>query len=189
MVGSPFKGYDHMLSSVPKAHFHRLGRNFYSLHASGVPSRRPIFDVWDGTFTLCMLPEFRPGGPFSSFGTELLLPACFRSSVLKACFHPLGRNFHDSRKFREISGCLEHGTSSTPRIISNEKQSPNGLCFIVGGDGGSRTHVQEYFRKTFSERSRLLLFRLPVALRQTRGSLSRRYSYATGRSRKRSLHA
>ena len=111
------------------------------------------------------------------------------SSVPEPHFHRLGRNFHDSRKFREISGCLEHGTSSTPRIISNEKQSPNGLCFIVGGDGGSRTHVQEYFRKTFSERSRLLLFRLPVALRQTRGSLSRRYSYATGRSRKRSLHA
>lgn len=61
--------------------------------------------------------------------------------------------------------------------------------FKSGGDGGSRTRVQEYFRKTFSERSRLLLFRSPVALRQTRGSLSRGYSYATGRSRKRSLHA
>ena len=32
-----------------------------------------------------------------------------------------------------------------------------------GGDGGSRTHVQEYFRKTFSERSRLIRFRSPVA--------------------------
>ena len=36
-------------------------------------------------------------------------------------------------------------------------------AIVIGGDGGSRTHVQEYFRKTFSERSRLLLFRLPVA--------------------------
>ena len=42
-------------------------------------------------------------------------------------------------------------------------------AIVIGGDGGSRTHVQEYFRKTFSERSRLLLFRSPVALRQTRG--------------------
>ena len=41
--------------------------------------------------------------------------------------------------------------------------------FRSGGDGGSRTRVQECFRKTFSERSRLLLFRSPVALRQTRG--------------------
>ena len=32
-----------------------------------------------------------------------------------------------------------------------------------GGSGGSRTHVQEYFRKTFSERSRSLLFRSPLA--------------------------
>ena len=157
--------------------------------ACRLPSQRPIFTVWDGTFTPCMPPAFRPGGPFSTFGTELLLPACFPSSVPEALFHRLGRNFHGLRMFRETSDCLEHGTGSTPRIISNEKQSPNGLCFIVGGDGGSRTHVQEYFRKTFSERSRLLLFRLPVALRQTRGSLSRRYSYATGRSRKRSLHA
>ena len=34
---------------------------------------------------------------------------------------------------------------------------------FFGGDGGSRTHVQEYFRKTFSERSRLIRFRSPVA--------------------------
>ena len=137
--------------------------------ACRLPSQRPIFTVWDGTFTPCMPPAFRPGGPFSTFGTELLLPACFPSSVPEALFHRLGRNFHGLRMFRETSDCLEHGTGSTPRIISNEKQSPNGLCFIVGGDGGSRTHVQEYFRKTFSERSRLLLFRSPVALRQTRG--------------------
>ena len=35
--------------------------------------------------------------------------------------------------------------------------------YFFGGDGGSRTHVQEHFRKTFSERSRLLLFRSPFA--------------------------
>ena len=39
--------------SVPKALFRRLGRNFYSLHASRVPSRRPFFIVWDGTFMAC----------------------------------------------------------------------------------------------------------------------------------------
>jgi len=27
-----------------------------------------------------------------------------------------------------------------------------------GGDGGNRTHVQEYFRTTFSERSRVFIF-------------------------------
>ena len=35
--------------------------------------------------------------------------------------------------------------------------------YFFGGDGGSRTHVQEHFRKTFSERSRLLLIRSPFA--------------------------
>ena len=72
MVGSPFKGYDHMLSSVPKAHFHRLGRNIYSLHASGVPSQKPFFIVWDGTFMTRTLP----------------------SSVPKALFRRLGRNIY-----------------------------------------------------------------------------------------------
>jgi len=69
--GSPLKWHELILSSVPEPHFHRLGRNIYSLHASGVPSRRPFFIVWDGTFTPCMLPEFRPKGPFSTFGTDL----------------------------------------------------------------------------------------------------------------------
>ena len=118
--GSPLKWHELILSSVPEPHFHRLGRNIYSLHAS----------------------EFRPGAPFSTFGTEHLLPACFRSSVLKVHFRRLGRNSHGSHMFREISGYLEHGTSSTPRIISNEKQSPNGLCFIVGEGDRNRNTVK-----------------------------------------------
>ena len=62
--------------------------------------------------------------------------------------------------------------------------------YFFGGDGGSRTHVQEHFRKTFSERSRLLFDSLTLRQRGKLGaSLSRGYSYATGRSRKRSLHA
>ena len=54
-------------------------------------------------------------------------------------------------------------------VANKEPQRFLSEAVRIGGDGGSRTHVQEYFRKTFSERSRLLLFRSPVALRQTRG--------------------
>lgn len=34
-------------------------------------------------------------------------------------------------------------------------------CFkaLIGGDGGSRTHVQKYFRRTFSERSQCFVIR------------------------------
>ena len=49
-----------------------------------------------------------------------------------------------------------------PRSYSTNENGPSRVLFI-GGDGGSRTHVQEYFRRTFSERSRLLLFRSPLA--------------------------
>ena len=59
-------------------------------------------------------------------------------------------------------------TRVRPRSYSTNKNRPLRVCF-VGGDGGSRTHVQECFRKTFSERSRLLLIRSPFACRQTRG--------------------
>ena len=45
--------------------------------------------------------------------------------------------------------------------------------FRIGGDGGSRTHVQEHFRKTFSERSRLLLIRSPFANAANSGLRSR----------------
>ena len=46
-----------------------------------------------------------------------------------------------------------------------QRKSPGTLYFQgpYGGSGGSRTHVQEHFRKTFSERSRSLLFRAPLA--------------------------
>ena len=33
------------------------------------------------------------------------------------------------------------------------------IFYQFGGDGGSRTHVQEHFQKTFSERSWLIIFR------------------------------
>ncbi len=45
-----------------------------------------------------------------------------------------------------------------------------------GGAGGSRTHVQAYFRKTFSERSRLI--KLSLAHRQA-GKLKARYPVDT----------
>ena len=57
---------------------------------------------------------------------------------------------------------------STSIIFHQRKTGPCGPI-LVGGDGGSRTHVQEHFRKTFSERSRLLLIRSPFAKRQTQG--------------------
>ena len=75
--------------------------------------------------------------------------------------------FHITEHFSAI-----HLQSSCCKNIANP--SLNGkegrlAPWLSGGDGGSRTRVQECFRKTFSERSRLLLFRAPLAKRQTRG--------------------
>ena len=36
-----------------------------------LPSLRPFFSVWYGSFALCALADFRPQGHFSAFGTEV----------------------------------------------------------------------------------------------------------------------
>ena len=68
--------------------------------------------------------------------------------------------------------------------FSTNENGPLRVLFI-GGDGGNRTHVQEYFRKNFSERSRVFDF----ACKASHGRLDADYpvssSYVNGRSRKR----
>ena len=49
------------------------------------------------------------------------------------------------------------------RSVTRQQRGPDGPSLLSGGSGGSRTHVQEHFRKTFSERSRSLLFHAPLA--------------------------
>ena len=67
--------------------------------------------------------------------------------------------------------------------FSTNENGPLRVLFI-GGDGGNRTHVQEYFRKNFSERSRVFDF----ACWASHGRLPSDYpawsSYASGRLRK-----
>jgi hypothetical protein len=78
-------------TSVPKASFRRLGRKFHPLYYSRLPSLRPLFSVWYGSFTPCALADFRIRGPFSAFGTEVSLSAPLPTSVSEACFRRLGR--------------------------------------------------------------------------------------------------
>ena len=86
--------------------------------------------------------------------SEFALPLDF--TLLSACiflnYRPEWRPFRISERgpYRSVSIAFsEH--EKRPEIIWIS--SPN-----YGGDGGSRTHVQEYFRKTFSERSRVFDF-------------------------------
>ena len=59
-------------TSVSKAHFRHLGRKFYDPCSCRLPSQRPVFDIWDGSFMIRALADFRPKGTFSTFGTEVL---------------------------------------------------------------------------------------------------------------------
>ena len=93
MFGTEVLLLAHPRTSVPDAPFLRLGRKFYFLRTRGLPSRRPLFSVWDGSFTSCAPADFRPGCPFSAFGTEVLLLAHPQTSVPNACFKRLGRKF------------------------------------------------------------------------------------------------
>ena len=82
-----------LLTSVPEARFRRFGRKFHPMRACRLPSRRPVFGVLDGSFTPCELADFRPGGSFSAFGTEVSPHASLQTSVPEARFRRLGRKF------------------------------------------------------------------------------------------------
>ena len=43
--------------------------------------------------------------------------------------------------------------------MHHKKRAVQALFLRYGGDGGSRTHVQKYFRRTFSERSQCFVIR------------------------------
>lgn len=55
---------------------------------------------------------------------------------------------------RKISKCYTCVTFQNKKALKSN-------CFkaFIGGDGGSRTHVQKYFRRTFSERSQCFVIR------------------------------
>ena len=64
-------------------------RVVYDCDQEGVgilPSRRPVFSVWDGSFTAGQPPYFRPGSLFLVFGTEVLQLGGLCTSVPEACF-------------------------------------------------------------------------------------------------------
>ena len=64
--------------------------------------------------------------------------------------------------------CLGRGFDQT---CSTNENRPLRVYF-AGGSGGSRTHVQEHFRKTFSERIRVFVFCPAGVTRQTTDGLS-----------------
>ena len=80
-------------TSVPKACFRHLGRKFFSFCPYRLPSRRPVFCIWDGSFSPSVLADFRPRGLFSAFETEVLLLMPLQTSVLEIRFRRLGRKF------------------------------------------------------------------------------------------------
>ena len=120
-----------LLTSAPGTHFRRLVRKFYSLRSCRLPYQRPVFGVWDGSFALCALADFRIRGLFSAFGTEVSLPALLPTSVLRAHFRRLGRKFrflHSCRLpyQRPIFGIL-YGSRSTELLHTKAASS----CIFV----------------------------------------------------------
>ena len=118
-------------TSVPKASFRRLGRKFHPLYYSRLPSLRPLFSVWYGSFTPCALADFRIRGPFSAFGTEVSLSAPLPTSVSEACFRRLGRKsrfLHSCRLpyQRPMLGIL-YGSRSTELLHTKAASS----CIFV----------------------------------------------------------
>ena len=87
-------------TSVPKACFRHLGRKFFSFCPYRLPSRRPVFCNWDGSFSPSVLADFRPEGPFSAFGTEVFLLLSLPTSVPEASFRHLRRKFYSSCPYR-----------------------------------------------------------------------------------------
>ena len=72
--------------------------------------------------------------------------------------------------------------------IDNKRPHLTAGPLLSGGDGGSRTRVQEHFRKIFSERIRVFGFAEVHVTRQTYTRLSCKVLVATRSSRQGVLH-
>ena len=79
-----------ILTSVPEARFRHLGRKFPPLHSHRLPSREPIFGIWDGSFSPHTLADFRIRGPFPAFGTEVFTPWVFANFRIRSPFSAIG---------------------------------------------------------------------------------------------------
>ena len=78
-------------ASVPKPSFLRFGRKFRSLYLCGLPYQGPVFTILDGSFMACAPADFRTGGLFAGFWTEVSCPMYLRTSVPEPPFRHFGR--------------------------------------------------------------------------------------------------
>ena len=79
-----------------------------------LPYRRPVFCIWHGSFIPCVPPDFRTGGLFSAFRTEVSFLTYLLTSVPEARFLHLARKFHSLRTswlpYRRPVFCIWHGS-------------------------------------------------------------------------------
>ena len=88
-----------LLTSVPEARFQGLGRKFPAWFPCRLPYQSPVFCILYGSFMPGSLADFRTGGAFSGFGTEVSCLVYLPTSVPKARFQGFGRKFHGLRAF------------------------------------------------------------------------------------------
>ena len=78
----------------------------------------------------------------------------FRASLLDCGFPGVFSSLHPD------TNPLVLDVGSPPSFLCiAKKRALQALFLRYGGDGGSRTHVQKYFRRTFSERSQCFVIR------------------------------
>ena len=65
-----------------------------------LPCQRLLFGIWYGSFTPGSLADFRTRGPFSAYGTEVLLPDPMLTSVPEATIRHLARKFYSQTPCR-----------------------------------------------------------------------------------------
>ena len=99
-TGGPFPGFDtevlclvSLPASVPEARFQGLGRKFPAWFPCRLPYQSPVFCILYGSFMPGSLADFRTGGPFSAFWTEVLCLVPLLTSVPEARFQGFGRKF------------------------------------------------------------------------------------------------
>ena len=120
----------HLQTSVSKVRFRRLVRKFYYLRTCRLPYLRPVFKVWDGSFSHCIPTNLRRERVKGISGCQGRLSgaACSGLRSLTAVFRVFDSLY---TRLRTLFDCIAYVEGSIPSFTFHKKRAGFASSFFM----------------------------------------------------------